>query len=156
MLANNPFNPIAANTRLRADGTLGVHMETFDGFPLKRGFAGPGWVLEDCTAAALRSPETFKIPDVAEAALVRIGDLLRLHFMLTDPSSVANPDVPRAERMWVEVCSLSPDKMFRGHLTNKPVYIDSLAPGDVIEFAWQHVAQVYVRKDDPRWVDERA
>ena len=129
-------------------------METFDGFPVKRGFAGPDWELEDCTVAASRHPDTFEIPEASEAALVRIGDLLRLHFTLTDPSSVAKQDFPRAERMWVEVCSVATDGVFRGHLTNQPAYIGSLAPGDVIEFTWAHVAQVYVRKDDPRWIDE--
>jgi hypothetical protein len=131
-------------------------METFDGFPVKRGFAGPDWELDNCTVAASRYPDKFKIPDAAEAALVRMGDMLRLHFTLTDPSSLANPDMPGAERMWVEVCSLAIDGVLRGHLTNQPAFIESLALGDVIEFTWEHVAQVYVRLDDPRWVDEHA
>jgi len=129
-------------------------LETFDGFPVKRGFAGPDWALEDCAAVALRYPETFEVPASAEASLVRIGHLLRLHFLLTDPEAVSDPESPGAERMWVEVCSLADDGVFRGHLTNRPIYIASLEPGDVIEFMWKHVAQVYVTTDDPRHVGE--
>jgi len=129
-------------------------LETFDGFPVKSDFVGPDWVLENCAAVALLHPETFEVPSTAEASLVRIGDLLRLHFLLTDPATASDPDTPRAERMWVEVCSLATDHVFRGHLTNRPVHISSLEPGDVIEFMWEHVAQVYVKSGDPRHVGE--
>jgi hypothetical protein len=131
-----------------------VLLETFDGFTVKSGFVGPDWILENCTAAALLHPETFEVPSAAEASLVRIGDLLRLHFLITDPATASDPDTPRAERMWVEVCSLATEHVFRGHLTNQPVHISSLEPGDVIEFMWEHVAQVYVTTDDPRHVGE--
>ena len=127
-------------------------MEIFDGFPVKGGFVGPGWALENCAAVALLHPDTFEVPSTDEASLVRIGDLLRLHFLLTDPATASDPGTPRAERMWVEVCSLATDQVFRGHLTNQPIHISSLEPGDVIEFMWEHVARVYVTKDDPRHV----
>jgi hypothetical protein len=131
-----------------------VLLETFDGFPIRSGFVGADWALENCAAAALQHPETFEVPSAAEASMVRIGDLLRLHFLLTDPATASDPETPRAERMWVEVCALATDGIFRGHLTNQPVHISSLEPGDVVEFLWEHVARVYVTKDDPRNVGE--
>ena len=126
----------------------------FDGFPVRRGFAGPGWELEDCVAVASKFPSTFEAPSPDEASLVELGDLLRLHFLLTDPEVTSDPESPRAERMWVEVCARSDGGVFRGHLTNMPAFISSLEPGDVVEFTWNHVAQVYVKAGDPRHASE--
>ena len=121
-------------------------MDEFDGYPIRRGFAGDGWQLEDCVATAALHPKTFKVPSVDEAPLVEIGDMLRLHFTITDPQVIADPENPSGERMWVEVCRLAEEGVFLGHLTNEPVFIDALDPGDVIAFRWQHVAQL----DTPR------
>lgn len=117
-------------------------MEEFDGYPVRRGFAGPGWQLEDCEALAGRYPDTFKLPSKAARARARVGSLVRLHFIVTDPEVTAEPGNPRAERMWVEVCEMSGNGAMLGHLTNEPACIESLEPGDVIEFLWRHVAQV--------------
>jgi len=130
-------------------------METFDGFPVKGGYSGPDWELENCAAVAKQHKATFEVPSPSEEALVKIGALLRLHFIVTDPTIASQKESPRAERMWVEVCALSNKGVLRGHLTNKPVYIPSLTPGDVIEFKWLHVAQVYVTKDDARHESKR-
>lgn len=119
---------------------------SFNGFPVKSGFKGDDWELEDCERAHEKNPESFEIPSKEEEKLVKEGHLLRLHFLTNSSSN----DIPRAERMWVEVCQILKEGIFRGYLTNQPGYIQSLNPGDVIEFKWQHVAQVYVTKDDPR------
>ena len=129
-------------------------MEIFNGFPVKSGFSGPGWELEDCVAVAAAHPATFEVPSPDEAALAQAGDLLRLHFLITDPEVTSDPQNPRAERMWVEVCDLPGNGLFRGHLTNMPGFISSLEPGDVIEFKWRHVAQVYIGAGDPRYAGE--
>ena len=127
----------------------GTKMKTeYDGFPVKSGASGPGWELEDCIACHRSEPDTFEIPKPEERDLVAEGQLLRLHFVITEPPQT--PDPPRAERMWVEVCDVLDTGAIRGHLTNEPAYIASLSPGDVIEFEWKHVAQVYVTQDDPR------
>ena len=93
-------------------------MDMLDGFPVRCGFSGPDWELEDCVVAAKRSPKTFKVPDPEQALKVELGDLLRLHFLITDPVIAADPKNPRAERMWVEVCAKPNNDIFRGHLTN--------------------------------------
>ncbi len=58
--------------------------------------------------------------------------------------------------MWVEVCALPNNGVFRGHLTNRPAFISSVEPGDVIEFMWAHVARIYVKDGDPRHTGEHA
>lgn len=121
----------------------------YEGYPVKPGFAGPDWELEDCVACHSSSPDTFEIPSPEEESLVAVGHLLRLHFVITGEEPLRDPDCPRAERMWVEVCDVLESGIIRGHLTNEPVCIPSLCPGDVIEFEWRHVAQVYVTKDNP-------
>lgn len=103
--------------------------------------------------AAQANPGTFKIPGPEEAALAKLGDLVRLHFLVTDDGTAEEETCPRAERMWVEICELRQGGLFRGHLTNEPAVIRSLQPGDVIEFEWRHVAQVYIPLSDPRHPD---
>jgi hypothetical protein len=122
---------------------------------VKRGFSGPDWELEDCASLARANPKTFEVPAPHEATLVRLGDLLRLHFRITDPGIAQDPSSPRAERMWVEVCQLADNGIFLGHLTNTPAFITSLDPGDVIAFTWPHVGQVHVTVGDPRHPDTR-
>jgi hypothetical protein len=131
-------------------------MEIFDGYPVRKGFRGLDWELEDCAATAREHPDTFEVPAPSEEVLAQVGALLRLHFVLTDKAVLAQPNTPRAERMWVEVCVPSQNGVLWGHLTNEPVCIESLEAGDVIEFKWVHVAQVYVTKDDPRHRGARA
>ncbi|MEM6503300.1 MAG: DUF2314 domain-containing protein [Cyanobacteria bacterium P01_C01_bin.89] len=124
-------------------------------FPLKLGFEGIDWSLEDCHKAHQDHPETFEVPNVQEVEMCREGDLLRLHFLTwgygdQDVSDEEAASMPRAERMWVEVCQILSGRCFRGHLTNQPQCIKSLNPGDIIEFEARHVAQIYLRKGDPK------
>jgi len=117
-------------------------MQEFDGYPVRSGLSGPGWELEDCEAVATRHVATFQIPSRVALSSMRVGDLARLHFVITATEVVADARNPRAERMWVEVCRLHDDGTVWGHLTNAPMFIDSLDPGDVIEFEHRHVAQL--------------
>lgn len=117
-------------------------MEEFDGYPVRRGFAGADWYLEDCEAVAKESPQTFKVPSNAARKKAKVGWLIRLHFIIANAEINADPLNPRAERMWVEICDMRDESAMLGHLTNEPVFISSLEPGDVIEFSWKHVAQV--------------
>ncbi|WP_342316689.1 DUF2314 domain-containing protein [Lysobacter sp. FW306-1B-D06B] len=116
--------------------------QEYDGYPVRAGFCGPGWELEDCAAIARRHRQTFEVPSAAALSGLKVGDLARLHFVITAPDVVADRRNPRAERMWVEVCKIHDDSSIWGHLTNEPALIESLAPGDVVEFAHRHVAQV--------------
>jgi hypothetical protein len=104
------------------------------------------WYLEDVEEAAQRS-ETFFIPARVDRCALRVGELVRLHFMLSSPPT----DGPRAERMWVEIESLDDEGSYRGYLTNRPTAINDLKPGDLIDFSAEHVARLFIPKDDPRW-----
>jgi hypothetical protein len=106
--------------------------------------------LEDVEKTAKANPDTFFIPSSEERKNQRIGDSVRLHFLLDNP----NNDEPRAERMWVTINQ--EQNMFRpykGVLDNQPVYIDDLKIDDEITFKACHIARTIIKKDDPRWID---
>jgi hypothetical protein len=55
--------------------------------------------LEDVEETAHECPDSFFIPTLQKRKTQRVGDSVRLHFLLENP---AEGD-PRAERMWVAV-----------------------------------------------------
>lgn len=108
------------------------------------------WELEDVETAARNNQDSFFIPAREERNSQKIGDLVRLHFLLKEPKD----DAPRAERMWVEIIkSKSLLGKYVGVLTNQPQYIRDLNAGDKIEFYPKHIARTIVKKDDSRWID---
>jgi hypothetical protein len=108
------------------------------------------WKLEDVEVANRVNPNGFFIPSLNERKSQKKGDMVRLHFMLSDPKE----DEPRAERIWVEIIETKLfAKKYVGILTNKPAYIKSLSVGDRIEFEVRHIAQTIIKKNDPRWID---
>ena len=108
------------------------------------------WELEDIEIAARANPNTFFIPSETERRNQKVGDEVRLHFLLRD----LNPDGPSGERMWVEIVKVdSEGKHYEGTLTNQPLHIRDLQMGDVIRFESRHIAQTIIKKGDPRWLD---
>lgn len=108
------------------------------------------WELEDVETAARNNQDTFFIPAMEERNSQKIGDLVRLHFLLKEPKD----DEPRAERMWVEIVkSKSLLGKYAGVLTNQPQYIRDLNVGDEVEFYPMHIARTIIKKDNPRWID---
>lgn len=106
--------------------------------------------LENVAQTAEELPDSFFIPSLEERKTQQTGDMVRLHFVLTDPG----PDAPRAERMWVEISEKSEDGTnFKGYLTNQPAHIDSLSVGDIVAFQVEHIARVIVKKGSPNWVE---
>lgn len=103
------------------------------------------YYLEDVTIAAHENPRHFTIPTDAEIEQLQVGKLVRLFFAL----NFKPDDGCRAERMWVEISEINGNR-FSGYLTNKPVYIQELAPGDVIHFEKQNIASILL----PHWPDE--
>lgn len=108
------------------------------------------WTLEDVEAAAREHPASFFIPSEAERHNQRIGDEVRLHFVLTESS----PDKPRAERMWARIRDVQAGgSKYTGVLSNQPAHISGLNAGDTIEFEPRHIARTIIRNDDPRWIE---
>ncbi|QUL52730.1 DUF2185 domain-containing protein [Paenibacillus tritici] len=108
------------------------------------------WTLEDVEETSRLHPESFFIPSRQEREAQEIGRMVRLHFMLTN----ALEGQPRAERMWVEITGQDPvTGRYTGILTNAPGVIQSLQPGDTVEFEPRHIAQSILRQGDPAWVE---
>jgi hypothetical protein len=106
--------------------------------------------LEDVEKTAGEHSDTFFIPSKKERTSQKVGDSVRLHFLLKDPSG----DEPRAERMWVTVTQEQRFlQSYKGVLQSPPVYIKNLKAGDEIVFKSCHVGQTIIKKGDPRWID---
>jgi hypothetical protein len=108
------------------------------------------WHLENVEITAEKNPRSFFIPSLDERRRQKPGDIVRLHFVLKDEG----PDLPRAERMWVEITEgLSADGNYAGILTNQPVHIKDLQLEESLQFKPCHIARTYIGKDDPRWIE---
>jgi hypothetical protein len=108
------------------------------------------WTLEDIEEASRINPDTFFIPTESERNDRVVGDVVRLHFVLSNPA----PGDPRAERMWVEIVDIDlPGSRYQGLLMNQPEYIKNLDAGDPVDFDPGHIARVLVKEGDPRWID---
>lgn len=111
------------------------------------------WGLLDAESQHAAFPDAFPIPSAEERGELRIGDLVKLVFVLDPPP----PEGANAERMWVEVRSVQADGSYDGWLTNHPVVIDSLEPKTVVAFESRHVAGIALRRDEVTFdVDLRA
>lgn len=113
------------------------------------------WILEDCEHRNLDAPETFEIPELKSRSGLRIGDMVKLIFIVTPEP----PQPPTGERMWVEITEIVwPVKLGKGHdrlrqgeprftgiLMNAPVVVDA-KHGDEIQFAPCNVAAIQKKK----------
>jgi hypothetical protein len=106
--------------------------------------------LENVEETAALYPETFFIPGADERKSQKVGDSVRLHFLLKD----AGPDEPRAERIWVTITQ-APGlfKSYKGTLETPPVFFQEFKIGDEVSFEPCHIAQTLIKKGDPRWID---
>lgn len=96
------------------------------------------------------NPRSFHIPDLDERRGLAVGSHVRLHLMLAEEG----PDLPRAERMWVDIVERAGDPpRYVGVLTSQPVCIRDLDAGARIGFGPEHVAQVLIRRTNPRWFE---
>ena len=95
------------------------------------------YTIANVEEAAARAPDAFKIPLRAVRERLKIGWLAKLVFEFEQ-----KPNGCTGERMWVRVDTVDPNlkKKYAGALINTPTAIDSLHPGDVVEFGPEHVA----------------
>jgi uncharacterized protein YegJ (DUF2314 family) len=90
-----------------------------------------------------RAFPTFKIPSAAERTTLRVGDYAKVIFAIPRhlvPTRHADAEWV-AERMWVQVSAVE-GEYYRGKLENEPVFIDSIALGDEIQFRANNIAAV--------------
>ncbi len=100
---------------------------------------GIGYSLEDVQAKHQKNPRHFLIPSQEEINQLKLGDQVRLIFVL----DTVLENGCRAERMWVELTEIR-DGKFKGRLTNQPAYITSIQLGDELDFAREHIASLMV------------
>ena len=112
-------------------------MGLFDLFTDKK--KGIGFSLEDVQAKHQKNPRHFLIPSQEEINQLKLGDQVRLIFVL----DTVLENGCRAERMWVELTEIR-DRKFKGRLTNQPAYITSIQLGDELDFAREHIASLMI------------
>ena len=100
---------------------------------------GIGYSLEDVQAKHQKNPRHFLIPSQEEINQLKLGDQVRLIFVL----DTVLENGCRAERMWVELTEIR-DGKFKGRLTNQPAYITSIQLGDELDFAREHIASLMI------------
>lgn len=98
-----------------------------------------GFSLENVHAEHQKNPRHFLIPSQEEINQLKLGDQVRLIFVL----DTVLENGCRAERMWVELTEIR-DGKFKGRLTNQPAYITSIQLGDELDFAREHIASLMV------------
>lgn len=94
--------------------------------------------LEDISIEAAKNPRHFLKPTDEELDNLKIGEMVRLFFVLKEQR-----DNCRAERMWVEIEHIEKDTI-TGYLTNQPFYIEDIQIGDIIAFNRKNIATVIV------------
>ena len=100
-----------------------------------------GYTLEDVRAKNQNDPRHFLIPSQEEINRLKVGDQVRLFFVLDRDLE----NGCRAERMWVEITEIG-DGVFKGLLTNQPAFITSIQIADELEFLPYHIASVLLPK----------
>ena len=100
------------------------------------------WKLEDAQIIANEFPYTFYKPSSEVVSLLKEGNEVKLIFELESD----DPEVPQAERMWVEIKEIKKGK-YVGVLDNEPAYIKDLNLGDTVEFEERHIVDTDL--DDP-------
>lgn len=98
------------------------------------------YYLENIALKHKEDRRHFLKPTDKEIKNIKVGEMVRLFFVL----NFETKDNCRAERMWIEVCTIDGHN-FRGYLTNKPIYIKDLNIGDIIEFNKDNIATVIIK-----------
>jgi hypothetical protein len=104
----------------------------------------PFYFLQDVSLNARQNPRHFTVLTDEEIRALKVGEMVRLFFGFYFKAD----DGCQCERMWVEISEIDGEG-FKGYLTNIPVYITDLVPGDLISFEKQHIASIIL----PPWKD---
>lgn len=100
------------------------------------------WKLEDAQKIAEEFPYTFYKPSSEVVSQLSAGNQAKLIFEFESD----DPEVPRAERMWVEITAVK-DGEFSGYLDNEPAFIKDLKHKDPVAFRECHIIDTDL--DDP-------
>lgn len=100
------------------------------------------WALSDAQALADEFPYTFHKPSPEVVSSLNPKNQVKLIFSFDSD----DPEVPSAERMWVDIKSIE-NGVFTGSLDNEPEYIKDLKYQDNVEFRECHIIDTDL--DDP-------
>lgn len=100
------------------------------------------WHLEDAKKTAAEFPYTFYSPSSEVISQLKVGNEVKLIFEFESD----DPEAPGAERMWVEITTITDDG-FTGTLDNEPAYIQDIKYQDPVEFQACHIVDTEL--DDP-------
>ena len=106
------------------------------------------WYLEDIRDWAKENKYTFSVPSNSVHKRLQKGNFVKLIFLFHS----ADPESPRAERMWVEIDERN-GETFKGSLANNPGYIKDVAIGAEIEFQTRHIIDSDVKDSEEDLVE---
>lgn len=95
------------------------------------------WHLSSGVKRNREHPRTFQIPDEQERLAVVPGMDVKLMFEMKDGG----------ERMWVTVTEVK-KRYLVGTLSNLPVVVPRLLPGDKIKFKREHIIDIWYEEDE--------
>ena len=98
------------------------------------------WTLDDGEKLHRAHPDTFWIPSLQERESLRVGDLVKLRFLIVVVDDDGNEE-EGGERMWVEVEKCH-QVYYQGELTNQPACTDEVMLGMVVWFEPRHVIDI--------------
>lgn len=96
-----------------------------------------GYYLENIHERNQLDPRHFLKPSSDEISNLKIGDWVRLFFVLDQELE----NGCRAERMWVEITDIQSGE-FTGILTNQPAFITTISIAAQIHFSAEHIASI--------------
>ena len=91
------------------------------------------WYLDNVYDLSKASPYTFYVPSPEVLDILKVGDLVKLIFVMEEPEE----DNFRGERMWVEITYVKGNS-FIGKLDNEPLRLP-LKIGDEISFGIENI-----------------
>ena len=92
------------------------------------------WKLDNAKDVQKEFPYTFYKPSEEIISKLKVGDIVKLIFSFESDE----PNVPRAERMWVIIQSINSES-YVGTLDNDPYHIKDIKAGDRVDFRKEHI-----------------
>lgn len=111
--------------------------------------SAPKYILVDGDEHARHHPG-FEMPPLDARQRLRVGDVVKLIFVLPGKGVLPAPGYGGGERMWVRVdeCLATIPRRYRGQLWAHPVTVP-LKHGDTVHFGAEHVIDIDDRVTAP-------
>lgn len=106
----------------------------------------PGWTFIDATVRALRSPDTFEVPSVADLQKVKPGWYVKIGIELDD---IPEDERLSGERFWIEVLDVNINEdIITGRVDNDLIVGGhGVAYNDLITFGFSNILDILPPKE---------